>query len=374
MVGRRFIGGSPDGWLVTLDLQLNPRILNPLTRQEFPLPSLFTLPSILTAVHYDGSISGFWYTKSCKRRNYIALEDLRDGYIKKIVLTSAPPSGVAVVLFGLGGYYHRMSLARPRDAAWTPGPEPPENTPDGHRHNLVRIADVVYDDVGQLLYAACDGNIILAIDIKTQSWKSGHPPPVVSRISYEHFVPYASIHEDNQRSLVFIGGEMLMVWRTLDFVHESRLRSADGRWEVLGPLEYHVDDHQALVETSDVRVAKYVALDRPCHDPQRPYVTEHGRWVPVDLEDVAIFLGCNHSISLPVADKRGDGMQPNSVYFTEESTRAPARRRKPYMRDAGVYDLKKKTFEKRYFPSNCKVNWPPPIWFMPSGLCKRTPA
>ncbi|XP_020598789.1 uncharacterized protein LOC110038327, partial [Phalaenopsis equestris] len=43
IAGRRCGGASPDGWLVTVDLELNPRVLNPLTREELPLPSLFSL-------------------------------------------------------------------------------------------------------------------------------------------------------------------------------------------------------------------------------------------------------------------------------------------------------------------------------------------
>ncbi|KAL5720240.1 SWR1-complex protein 3 [Ranunculus cassubicifolius] len=106
--------GSPFGWLLTIGLDLNIHLFNPLTQYQLSLPSQPTflhqyqlsLPSQPTFHHQFQSLGP---------------QHLRRVFVQKMVLSSNPSlfssSVVVVAIYGSIGY---LAFARPGDEAWTP--------------------------------------------------------------------------------------------------------------------------------------------------------------------------------------------------------------------------------------------------------------
>ncbi|XP_020599409.1 uncharacterized protein LOC110038837, partial [Phalaenopsis equestris] len=217
MVGRRCVGASPDGWLVTLDLDLNPRVLNPLTREELPLPSLFSLfsnPAEVTFLHDnpDGFLVGF-FTKHAATgaESYHARECFRDAYFLKIVLTSSPPFGVATVFYGIESLQTQLAFARVGDVAWTPVPVSSELSS--------RIEDVMYRKEDPRLYAVNSSGCLMFFDLHICDWPSGlwkSPEPLpVKPTAVAHIK--GDIFGINRRShLVFLSGRFLRICRSVN--------------------------------------------------------------------------------------------------------------------------------------------------------------
>lgn len=93
--------GSPLGWLVTLGLDLNINLVNPLTRVQIALPPQWTFP-----LHHQYPM-------------VLDPEDLRHVSIRKAVISSSPNSSDCVVVV-IYSEFSRLGFARPGDRAWTP--------------------------------------------------------------------------------------------------------------------------------------------------------------------------------------------------------------------------------------------------------------
>lgn len=93
--------GTPLGWLVTLGLDLNINLVNPLTRVQIALPPQWTFP-----LHHQYPM-------------VLDPEDLRHVSIRKAVISSSPNSSDCVVVV-IYSEFSRIGFARPGDRAWTP--------------------------------------------------------------------------------------------------------------------------------------------------------------------------------------------------------------------------------------------------------------
>ncbi|KAF9589058.1 hypothetical protein IFM89_018320 [Coptis chinensis] len=99
--GRR-CWGSACGWLVTMGLDLNIHLLNPLSRIQISLPSLCAFPPD-------------------QQHAFCKPEKLCQVFVEKFALGAKPPlpNQTSVVMAIYGGY-GRLAFATPGDEAWTP--------------------------------------------------------------------------------------------------------------------------------------------------------------------------------------------------------------------------------------------------------------
>uniref|UniRef100_J3MGH8 KIB1-4 beta-propeller domain-containing protein n=1 Tax=Oryza brachyantha TaxID=4533 RepID=J3MGH8_ORYBR len=84
-----------------------------------------------------------------------------------------------------------------------------------------------------------------------------------------------------------------------------------------------------------------------------------------EIEDLgghhALFLGCNNSFGLAVADS--PGILPNHIYYTDnEEQYAPE-----CARDIGVYNMEDGSFHQ-VLPPSLWLDWPLPAWIIPSFI------
>ncbi|KAK8963489.1 putative F-box protein [Platanthera guangdongensis] len=264
---RRFIG-SNGNWLVTLNLALEPRLLNPFTREEAPLPSLMDIPDpeykcmcVPLDLNYISTWVGFYYPSHLDEAQQSSsipypINLFRDLCIRKIVPSSdnGPPT-VIVVAYG----FHRdvrLALARPGDSAWTLVPLPLSVNKDG-------ISDVVHNAKDGRFYAVSRREVVLAF----------HPdnPEHVTIISKRR--PYSC---DEKRYLVFSSDDLLMVERYPDvfWVYKIDMQGEEG--DLTFPSLTHM---------------------------------EH-------LNGKCLMLGSNHSVSL--SPEQVPGLKGNCIYFTDD--------------------------------------------------------
>ncbi|KAL3637043.1 hypothetical protein CASFOL_019342 [Castilleja foliolosa] len=88
------------------------------------------------------------------------------------------------------------------------------------------------------------------------------------------------------------------------------------------------------------------------------------------LDGMAMFVGHNHSFLISgVGD--GDGIKPNSIYFTDDKEVTPRKWHREEFggHDIGIFDNENKTISSCYYPCDLKSFTkivPAPIWFTPS--------
>ncbi|KAH0459539.1 hypothetical protein IEQ34_012353 [Dendrobium chrysotoxum] len=344
MVGRRCIGSSPEGsWLVTLNLALDPRILNPLTRKEFCLPSLRTIPTDYKAI-FDGSDGTVLEFIDYKNRISYPAKIFRDAFIRRVIITDAPPNGVAVAFYGFHYEDACMALARPGDPNWVPLPK-------------VRLfgsfMDAVYRQEDQSLYVvACDGTVV--VFNLTNFISSSRPTPKPKILTTSLDLQIRNIRPVI-KYLVFLDGELLQIWRTLRSYTAKGIRCGNWEDEYSSPI--------VGIETRQIEVMRFKSGGLPTqrHDPQ-------SCWVKVrDLGNHSLFIGCNHTLVVSVSEN--SELRPNCIYFTDDSHGQCDLDQQTKAWDVGVYDIKNGTIE-RFFPPNSdeQVIWPPPSWFMPPKL------
>ncbi|GFP89020.1 hypothetical protein PHJA_001045700 [Phtheirospermum japonicum] len=88
------------------------------------------------------------------------------------------------------------------------------------------------------------------------------------------------------------------------------------------------------------------------------------------LDGLAMFVGLNHSFA--VSATAANGLQPNSIYFTDERLLSPSGWRDDVNyggHDIGIFDYQNKTISPCYYPCDVqsfKRIIPAPIWFTPT--------
>ncbi|XP_020588389.1 uncharacterized protein LOC110030147 [Phalaenopsis equestris] len=356
MAGRRCVGASPH-----LDLELNPRVLNPLTREELPLPSLLSLFPSPTNVRvlrdaFNGSLTGFFD----KGANFMGIwhtkEEFRDQCILKIVLTSAPPSGFVGVIYGCNPLKSCLALARVGDASWTPVP-----ISDNHFSKLESVEDIFYQNEMHKLFVVTLSGSVFCCDLHINDWSSGIKMSLASRslklrrfASWSDRKPLSACIGFN-RHIIFSSGRLLQICRKVDEYDEKEVqRQREGLLVDEEDEDEESDAFPVMAETTRVQITMK----------QRDGRTSG--WILAkasDLDDQAIFVGCNHVFSVPAAGR--SGLRKNTVYFTETSRYFLDWRQ--HVRDAAVFDVETGNFQ-RFFSLASQVNWPPPVWFMPSRL------
>ncbi|KAF9616485.1 hypothetical protein IFM89_029782 [Coptis chinensis] len=103
--------GSPFGWLLTVGLDLNIHLLNPLTRAQLSLPPQRTFPF--------------------QSESYIEPSHLRKIVVFKFVMSSSMPNSENdCIVMVICSQFNSLAFARPGDKAWTEIESPPRQAHD----------------------------------------------------------------------------------------------------------------------------------------------------------------------------------------------------------------------------------------------------
>jgi hypothetical protein len=110
--------GSSNGWLVILDETPTILLLNPLTRAKLNLPPLSTFPNVVT---FNYSKIGREYAlRDSFGNNYSRnLTEMRDSFIKKLVLSSSPTRDNDFIALAILNQTGDLAFCKNGDQAWT---------------------------------------------------------------------------------------------------------------------------------------------------------------------------------------------------------------------------------------------------------------
>ncbi|GAV56692.1 DUF295 domain-containing protein, partial [Cephalotus follicularis] len=250
--------GSSQGWLIILDESPIVLLLNPLTRAKIYLPPLSSFPHI---VRFSYSDMGSEYGLRSPSGGHRTLDSnqMRDRFIKKVVLSSSPSEGTDFVAIAILNNSGGLAYCRNGDTGWT----------------IIQDAHSYYEDV--ISYKG----VFYAVDkfgeIAVCNVRGGHVG--VS------FIETPSQIGGDMQYLVELGGEFLLVTR---FIH----------------LEPDIEPNHLVFRTKRFEVFR---LDR----------TER-KWERLtNLGEQMLFLGRNSSLSLSAADF--PGCVGNCIYYTDNN-------------------------------------------------------
>ncbi|XP_028554939.1 uncharacterized protein LOC114580704 [Dendrobium catenatum] len=316
--GRRCFG-SKYGWLVTLDkTDLQPCLFNPITKAEISLPSLFTLINPQYAP--DGSIRIF-----CTDFFFdIMINDLRDKYFHKFIISSNDSSGSIVVIYGV---IKQLALARLEDPTWVLGPHLSPYSMEGKQ----QFEDVCYHEENQRFYAITNFSMVLAFDLNGQNVElicPNMPNPYHRTRNFYHFY-----------YITFLSGTLLRMERVVNLTRDGNYNST----------------------TRAIFVSKFVPGVVTSSFTASSSSSSSSQWIPVnELGGYSIFVGYNQTFSSH--HKAAIGIKPNCIYFADNSSNMMAGY---FDCDVGLFDLYNDRIQHILHPYP-KNKCPPSIWFTPS--------
>ncbi|XP_021769484.1 putative F-box/kelch-repeat protein At4g12810 [Chenopodium quinoa] len=296
--------GSSCGWVVTLDLNLEIYMFNPLTKARVPLPSQTTMFN-----DYEDEINDYVWARQCFVNKMIVFEtdNERDDYIV-IALPGAFPGCIA--------YYARRS-----DKAWTSI----FSTRKLQGWLLDWVTDVVrwgqkllflYQDgaIGYCDMSALENSKIATIMEYSPIPKAYDPWPCIK-----------------QQYLLDAFGDLLMVSR-----HK---------------IDYEgVEDNSVNYDTLHFKVYRFKF--------------DTNTWVQVnDLGDVALFVGNNTSI--PIRASHINNCKRNCIYFTDDEFQFWNSLTLFGGHDMGLFNMTNNEFETVYGGDDIHSSFCPSLWFMP---------
>ncbi|KAJ9165904.1 hypothetical protein P3X46_020719 [Hevea brasiliensis] len=303
--------GSSHGWLIILDDSPLVLLINPLTRAKFSLPPLTSFPNVVSFNYSDigreyalQNSSGDRYTRS--------LRQMRDWFIKKVVLSSSPLKASNFVAMTILNQTGDLAYCRNGNQSWT----------------IIENARSFCEDVvcfNGFFYAVNKSGQIAICDVTSDS-------PEVS------FIETPRQAGGDMQYLVSSADELLLVTRYLD-------------------LEFEVDhpDRQQYIMYRTIRFEVF-RLD-----------WSGPRWVRVrSLGDKVLFIGENTSLSLSATDF--SGCMGNCIYYTDDysDTNYDGHFGE---HDLGIFKLLDGSIEPLpCYPRNfhSRLRWPPPLWVSPN--------
>jgi hypothetical protein len=306
----RYLIGSSNGWLVTVDDRSEMHLLNPITWEQIVLPSVITLDPVAPIFDETGALCKYNFTSHEWCPPFTAdLDELRWCLHDRAFLfydTSLKHYIVVLIHYPRG----QLSFAWLGDDKWTLLPP--------HRN----FHDCLYKD--GLLYAVAQQGEIFAFDVRG--------PMVTEKL----IVDRANDHIYGKIYIVQAPcGDLLQVWRIDEDVDSA-------------PYDIHVG--KVDIFKVDTALAKLVKIN--------------------SLDDLVLVLGYNQSLCLSAEEY--PGLKANHVYFTDDHG-FNIFGHKDNRRDIGVFDLANNTRGELVSPQLWS-NWPPPIWITPAitELCPTT--
>ncbi|KAJ4750001.1 hypothetical protein LUZ62_084406 [Rhynchospora pubera] len=301
--------GSQHGWLIVLDQHFEPTLVNPLTGESISLPSITTLQTGRPCYSINSNIVSYFcrmeYPPESPFLNSPFDECLTQVGFRKVLVSSNPSisssSFFAAAL--IGTLFPTLVVARPGENRW----------------NLLReeewYMDMMFRQDGKLLCLTNEG-AIHEVELKNDKI-------VITEMA-------GPFHEDKSAFNMYLAedcvGRVLAVKRDNDFSTKP--------------------------ETCDVKVFRFIGSNR-----------EESQWERVkSLDEEAIFVGANASITLAKQDIRGE-IKPNTIYFTDEWWQfIGSERSKRRPRDICSYNLTSNSIKPCCPYKHRRCTWPLPIW------------
>jgi hypothetical protein len=111
------------GWIITADERSELHLLNPITGDQIPLPSVTTIEQVKPVHNDDGVLHKYEFSWCTAEEVYDSpsiydLGELRDRLFHKAFLSSDPSNGDYYVVL-IYTPYHQLSFARAGDDKWT---------------------------------------------------------------------------------------------------------------------------------------------------------------------------------------------------------------------------------------------------------------
>lgn len=308
--------GSSHGWVIILDETPAILLLNPLTRVKIYLPPLSSFPNVVSFSYFDigreYTVASYLLAGAGDRYN-CSLRQMRDSFIKKIVLSSSPVDK-DYNFFAVAILNQAVDLAycRNGDQCWT--------LIEGMQSYS---EDVIYRKGS--FYAVDKAGLITVCDVAGDKDKP--------RVSIIQTPPQFG---GDMQYLVGSEDELLLVTRYLD-------------------LEFDFEPHQPQLV---YRTTRFEVFKLNWCGPQ---------WERMrSLGDTALFIGQNSSLALSASDF--PGCLADCIYYTDDYSESN------YddvygEHDLGIFKLEDGSIEPlpcypRY--SHYRLRWPPALWVTPN--------
>jgi hypothetical protein len=297
----RYLIGSSNGWLVTVDERSELQIVNPITGEQIALPSVTTIEQVKPILDDAGVIQEYELSHFSGEEVYRdptihALHELCDYlYVKAFVFPDNASTGGYVVVLIHNPY--ELSFARAGDSKWT----------------LLPASDA-YEDciyVDGMLYAVTATSGIDAFDLTSPC--NSRKVIMEAKKNYIYEPIYIV-----QSPL----GQLLLVWR--DAPEED-------------PSECEDEARKIILYKVDTEAKEPVEIDR--------------------LHDHALFLGCSQSYCLSAEEY--PSLKANHVYLTGDERYVAFKERNH--QDICVFNMESCTAQE-IVPPQCFSSCPAPIW------------
>ncbi|KDP36858.1 hypothetical protein JCGZ_08149 [Jatropha curcas] len=303
--------GSSHGWLIILDDSPIILLINPLTRAKLSLPPVSSFPNVVS-FNYSDIGREYALRNSLGDRCTRSLRQMRDWFIKKVILSCSPLTEGNFVAMAILNQTGDLAYCRNGDQSWT----------------IIENARYFSEDVvcfNGLFYAVNKAGQIAVCDV------NGDSPEV-------WFIETPRQHGGDLQYLVSSENELLLVTRYLD-------------------LEFEVD-HPDMQPHLIYRTMRFEVSRLEWGGP---------RWARMrSLGDKALFIGENTSLSLSANDFFG--CMGNCIYYTDDYSDTN------YddhfgEHDLGIFKLWDGSIESLpCYPrhSRSRLRWPPPLWVSPN--------
>ncbi|MED6198152.1 hypothetical protein PIB30_063286 [Stylosanthes scabra] len=309
--------GSCLGWLISVGIDGELHMFNPVTRSSFGLPPISTFPTVIS---YQPDVHDQEYTlrERIKADNIYTERkiNMQNLYIEKIVISSSPEEDnfMAVAIYGS---FPGLAFYRSGDDKWTdfPSMDIPWTLGDS-------IQDVILHQ--EKIYAINWGGSLYEFDMRTLSGG-------IKRVLYRR-----NILSEDKYLVQDPDGHLLMVVRKVEYYREPKLsKEASFGYKTTG------FDVFELEESS---------------------IYGYGQWrQKFNLGNYVLILGYNSSIwKYPFPDGEGNCVR-DCIYYTDNKVR------KQWSKvvgghDIGIFNFKDGSIRRLF--SNSIYICPPPVWLL----------
>ncbi|KAL3837902.1 hypothetical protein ACJIZ3_022493 [Penstemon smallii] len=288
------------GWLLTIDYDLQIKLLHPYTRKQIDMPHLLSFKN-----QYN-------YDKDFKP------QDVVYSFVTKAVMSSNPQNNCNedCIILAIYGEYRVLAYAKPGDEVWT----------------NINVPSKVFTDVvyyKEKFYAVDCHGVVFVCDI---SDVNDSKVAAIARIP-DGFNPL------NRKYLVESSGCILLIIRI-------------GRG---AGFDYEEDIDRLFYYTSGFSIFKL----EECHGERSSHNYPY-RMTRIDnLGDKSLFVGYNASVLLPSSRC----VKANCIYFSDDNLVLYSEQPYGGGHDTGIFDVESGSISLHY-ASNFMSHITPPIWFI----------
>ncbi|KAL2470283.1 DUF295 domain-containing protein [Abeliophyllum distichum] len=331
----RFVGSS-HGWLVVLNNKSDPFLLDIISETRFQLPGKQTFPHIQGVREIENEEFEIQY-KGEKDSACYSLKTLQEWLMVKAVLSDNPSCNVNYVVITMYDLHckSKLALCRPGDNGWT---------------GLCGELDS-YDDI------VCYENLLCALGCgpSVEIWDLNESSPR-SKMMIQVDIPrkFTEVHKIYPRDLYTAKWYLASSSEDLFFVvrYIGEFVRCDGEVIYERDTLTHYSSQPLICPYKTVRFDVY-KLD-----------SKQKKWLEVEsLNDIALFVGGNHSALLQV--KEYPGCKANAIYFTDDYWDRMDEDIYYGGHDMGVFNMRDESIEP-FFDCDQERFEPPTFWIVPN--------